>query len=60
MNGWLTANAEMILIGYLITQGAFVWVRGVLHVIYEYTLVDTFLGTLEIAFLIWLVTVVAR
>jgi hypothetical protein len=60
MIGWLTSNAEMFLIGWLIGSGLIVFVRGVLGSTREYALSDAIFGVIEIAFLIWLVTVVAR
>lgn len=60
MIGWLTANAEALLIGWLIGSALVTFVRGIAGVRREYTLLDAILGPIEIAFLIWLVTVVAR
>lgn len=60
MIGWLTANAEPFLIGWLIMSGVIVFVRGVAGTYRRYTLSDAIFGALEVAFLIWLVTVVGR
>lgn len=60
MIGWLTTHAEDFLIGWLIASGAIVFVRGLIGSRREYTPLDSIFGALEIAFLIWLVTVVAR
>lgn len=60
MIGWLTAHAEGFLIGWLIASGAIVCIKGIVGARREYTLLDAIFGVLEIAFLIWLVTVVGR
>lgn len=60
MIGWLTTNAQPFLIGWLIMSGAIVFVRGIAGTSRRYTMLDSILGAIEIAFLVWLVTVVGR
>lgn len=60
MIGWLTAHAEAFLIGWLVASGLIVFIKGLVGSRREYTLLDSAFGVIEIAFLIWLVTLVAR
>lgn len=53
-------SAEGFLIFWLALSGLVVFVRGLIGSTREYTLWDSVFGAIEVAFLIWLVTVVAR
>lgn len=56
----LHISAEGFLIFWLALSGVIVFARGLIGSTRTYTLIDSIGAVIEIGFLIWLVTVVAR